>query len=77
MCGVNILSIETFRGRESMVTWVIEVSELISEVRFDLRGHLGAREAMFRDKNEKRLLYHVSINSMFLKSMVFLIFTSG
>ena len=37
---------EAFGGQKDMGTYVIEVTELISEVRFDLRGHSAASEAI-------------------------------
>ena len=36
---------EAFGGQKDMGTYVIEVTELISEVRFDLRGRLEAAVA--------------------------------
>ena len=41
----NILEIVAIRGQKSMVTYVIEVTELNFEVRSDLRGRLEAAMA--------------------------------
>ena len=43
--GPYIYAVEAIRGQKSMVTYVIEVTELNFEVRYDLRGCLEATMA--------------------------------
>ena len=46
LLSYNILEIVAIRGQKSMVTYVIEVTELNFEVRYDLRGCLEAIMAL-------------------------------
>ena len=55
----KIESLEAVRGRRDMGTYVIEVTEINSEVRCDLRGHLEAAIASEATKMTVGAIMHM------------------